>query len=222
MSGLLLQNSPDLTKAGDEFREGMRSLGWVEGSTVIIDDRFAYGDPARLSANAAGLAAKVDVIVAISTAPAIAARQATSMIPIVMDSSDPIGLGLVASLARPGGNVTGLSVMWPDLVAKQLQVLKQAVPQIRKIGILRSPDNPAHAQLLIELERAAPTLGVSLLPMLVGTVQDLPGLFDEMTAAGADAYFVLNDPGRTTRGAARSPRSPCAIACPARRRTTVG
>ncbi len=195
--GVLLQNSPDLTKAGDEFREGMRSLGWVEGSTVIIDDRFAYGDPARLSANAAGLAAKVDVIVAISAAPAIAARQATSMIPIVMDSSDPIGLGLVASLARPGGNVTGLSVMWPDLVAKQLQVLKEAVPEIRKIGILRSPDNPAHAQLLIELERAAPTLGVSLLPMLVGTVQDLPGLFDEMTAAGADAYFVLNDPGRT-------------------------
>ncbi len=101
--------------AAEEFREGMRSLGWIEGSTISIEDRFANGDPARLSANAAELAAaKVDVIVAISRAPAEAAREATSTIPIVMDAGDPVGAGLVASLARPGGNVTGLSVMWPD------------------------------------------------------------------------------------------------------------
>jgi ABC-type uncharacterized transport system substrate-binding protein len=193
--GVLLQNSPDRTTAGDEFREGMRSLGWIEGSTISIEDRFAYGDPARLAANAADLsAAKVDVIVAISRAPAKAARQATSVIPIVMDAGDPVGAGLVASLARPGGNVTGLSVMWPDLVAKQLEMLKEAVPRVSKIGILRSPDGPDHAQLIIELERAAPMLGVAVLPVAVGTVQDLPRLFDEMTATGADAYFVLNDP----------------------------
>jgi putative ABC transport system substrate-binding protein len=195
--GVLHQASPDRTKAVEEFHEGMRTLGWVEGSTVIIEDRFAYGDAARLSANAADLAAaKVDVIVAISGAPARAARQATSTIPVVMDMGDPIGLGLVASLARPGGNVTGLSVMWPDLVAKQLATLKQAVPRVSKIGILSAPDAPGHVQLLMELERAAPKLGISVLPVAVSAGQDLPALFDDMTRSGADGYFVLNDPAR--------------------------
>jgi putative tryptophan/tyrosine transport system substrate-binding protein len=195
--GFLNQTSPDRTKAGEEFREGMRALGWIDGSTVTIEDRFAYGDAARLSANAADLVtAKVDVIVAIGVAPALAARQATSIIPIIMDTGDPIGLGLVASLARPGGNVTGLSVMYPDLVAKQLATLKEAVPVVSKIGILRSPDASSHAQLLIELERAAPKLGVSVMPLPVRNGQDLSALFDDMAAAGADGYFVLNDPGR--------------------------
>ncbi len=96
----------------------MRLLGWIEGSTVTIEDRFANGDPARLTANAAELAAaKVDVIVAFSTFPARAARQATSVIPIVMDVGDPVGQGLVASLARPGGDVTGRSLMRTDMTA---------------------------------------------------------------------------------------------------------
>jgi putative ABC transport system substrate-binding protein len=167
--GVLLQNSPNRTTAGVEFREGMRSLGWVEGSTISIEDRFANGDPARLSANAAEFAAaKVDVIVAISTAPARAARQATSTIPIVMTAGHPVVSGLVASLARPGGNVTGLSVMWPDVVAKQLQMLKEAVPRLSKIGVLLQPDLTADARMT-ELERAAPKLGVSVLPVVVGT-----------------------------------------------------
>jgi putative ABC transport system substrate-binding protein len=179
--------------AAGEFREGMQSLGWIEGNTISIEDRFANGDSARLSANAAEfVTAKVDVIVAIDSAPARAARQATSAIPIVMTSGDPIGLGLVASLARPGGNVTGLSVMWPDVVAKQLQTLKEAVPRVSKIGVLLQQDSPGHAQLMTELERVAPNLGVSLLRVVVD--RDLPRLFDEMTAAGADAYFVLNEP----------------------------
>jgi putative ABC transport system substrate-binding protein len=181
--------------AAGEFREGMRSFGWIEGSTISIEDRFANGDATRLSANAAEfVAAKVDVIVAIDSAPARAARHATSAMPIVMTSGDPIGLGLVTSLARPGGNLTGLSVMWPDVVAKQLQMLKEAVPRVSKIGVLLQQDSPGHAQLMTELERAAPNLGVSLVPVVVGTDRDLPRLFDEMTAAGADAYFVLNEP----------------------------
>ena len=104
--GFLHQNSLEQggSRTEDEFREGMRSLGWVEGSTFSIEARFANGDPPLLSANAADLAAaKVDVIVAISTAPARAARQATSTIPIVMTAGDPVVSGLVASLARPGG-----------------------------------------------------------------------------------------------------------------------
>jgi putative ABC transport system substrate-binding protein len=102
-------------------------------------------------------------------------------------------LGLVASLARPGGNVTGLSGM-PGLVAKQLQTLKEAVPGEGKIGVLLRQDSPLHAQLMTELEWAAANLGVSLLPVVVSADRELPLLFDEMTAAGADAYFVLNEP----------------------------
>jgi len=97
-------------------------------------------------------------------------------------------------LARPGGNLTGLSVMWPDLVAKQLEMLKEAVPSVGKVGILLQPGHAPHAQLMTELERAAPTLGVGVLPVAVGTGRDLPHSFDEMSEAGVDAYFVLNEP----------------------------
>ena len=122
--GLLHWPRPEMGRlAAGEFREGMRSLGWIEGSTISIEDRFADGNAARLSANAAEfVAAKVHVIVAIDSAPAGAARQATSAIPIVMTSGDPVGLGLVASLARPGGNVTGLSAISPDLADVVLYV----------------------------------------------------------------------------------------------------
>jgi putative ABC transport system substrate-binding protein len=193
--GLLHWPPGELGKlAAGEFREGMRSLGWIEGSTVLIEDRFANGDPAQLSADAAEFAAeKVDVIVAIAPLPARAAHEATSTIPIVTSAADP-HYGLVASLARPGGNVTGLSTMAPDLVTKQLQLLKEAVPRVSKIGVLLQPDYSPHALLMTELERAAPNLSVSLVRVVVGTDRDLPRLFDEMTTAGADAYFVLNEP----------------------------
>jgi putative ABC transport system substrate-binding protein len=191
--GVLLENSPGRTHAGDEFREGMRSLGWIEGSTISIEELFANGDPALLSANAAELAAaKVDVIVAISTARA--ARDATSTIPIVMTTGDAVGSGLVASLARPGGNVTGLSVMWPDVVAKQLEMLKEAVPRVSKIGVLLQQDSPGHALLMTELERAAAKLGVSVFPVVVDTAQGLSRRFVDMTAGGVDGYFALNEP----------------------------
>jgi putative ABC transport system substrate-binding protein len=192
--GLLHLNSVEFGKlSGDEFRDGMRSLGWIEGRTFSIEERFANGDLAQLAADAARLAAdKVDVIVAIGDKAARAARQANSTIPIVFTSGDPTGSGLVASLARPSGNATGLSVMWPDMVTKQLEILKETVPPIKKIGILRQADS--HTVETGELERAAPKLGVSVLPVPVGPAQELPRLFDEMTAAGVDAYLVLNEP----------------------------
>jgi putative ABC transport system substrate-binding protein len=190
--GLLFLGSPERRTGGDEFREGMRSLGWVEGGTISIEDRFADGDPARLSANAAQFAAaKVDVIVAFGPVVTQAARHATSTIPIVGATVD---VGLVASLARPGGNVTGLTMMMQDVTAKQLQLLKEAVPRASKVGVLVHPDIPGQVQLMTELERAAATLGISVLPAAVNAAQDLPRRFDEMTAAGADAYFVLADP----------------------------
>jgi putative ABC transport system substrate-binding protein len=194
--GVLVPVSPEQSGGSvDEFRKGMRSLGWIWGGTVSIEARFANGDPALLSANAADLVAeKVDVIVAFSGDSAQAARRATSTIPIVVDMGDPIGWGLVASLARPGGNVTGLSFMAWDVAAKQLEMLKDAVPRVSKIGVLVQSDNPRRAQLGTVLERAAATLGVSLLPVAVGTAEDLPRRFDEMTAAGADGYFVWSEP----------------------------
>jgi putative tryptophan/tyrosine transport system substrate-binding protein len=192
--GLLHQTSEG-ARAADRFRQGMRSLGWIEGTTVRIESRFANGDPAQLSANAAAFAAaKVDVIVAFSGKPALAARQATSAIPIVMDAGDPVGMGLVASLARPGGNITGQSLMRPDMAAKQLGLLKEAVPSISKIGVLMQRDYGVHTDQMAELERAAAALGISVLPIALGTGQDLPRHFDEMIAAGADAYLVLNEP----------------------------
>jgi putative ABC transport system substrate-binding protein len=176
----------------DAFREGMRSLGWVEGSNVWIEARFANGDPALLSANAADVVAeKVDVIVAFSGDGALAARQATSTIPIVMDTGDPIRLGLVGSLAQPGGNVTGLSFMAWDVATKQLEMLKEVAPRVSKIGVLQQSDIPLRTQ---QLERAAATLSVSLLPVAVDTAEDLPRRFDEMTAAGAAGYLVWTEP----------------------------
>ena len=170
----------------------MRSLGWTEGSNFSIEYRFANGDPARLSADAVDLAAaKVNVIVAFGPLPSQAARRATSMIPIVGATVDP---GLVASLARPGGNVTGVTLMMQDITAKQLQLLTESVPRISKVGVLLQPDIPGRAQLMTELEQAAAELGVSVLPVAIGAAQDLPRRFDEMIATGADAYFVLADP----------------------------
>jgi putative ABC transport system substrate-binding protein len=170
----------------------MQSLGWTEGSDFSIEYRFADGDPARLSTDAVDLAAaKVDVIVAFGPLASQAARHATSMIPIVGATVDP---GLVANLARPGGNVTGVTLMMQDITAKQLQSLKESVPGISKVGVLLHPDTPGLAQSMAELERAAARIGVSVLPAVVGTAQDLPSRFNEITAAGADAYFVLSDP----------------------------
>jgi putative ABC transport system substrate-binding protein len=194
--GMLHQTSPEQAKRGaDAFRQGMRSLGWIEGSTFSIEERFANGDPGRLAENAAKFVAeKVDVIVAFSGKPARAAREATSTIPIVMDTGDPVSIGLVASLARPGGNITGQSLMRPDMAAKQLELLNEAVPSISKIGVLLQPDETVQAQQISELGRAAAGLGISVLPVSLGIAQDLPRLFDEMITAGADAYLVLNEP----------------------------
>ena len=195
--GLLYPNSLEQwgARAREGFHEGMRSLGWIEGKTVSIDYRFANGDPALLSANAADLAAeKVDLIVAFSGFAAQAARAATSTIPIVMDTGDPVGMGLVANLARPGGNVTGISWMSSELVVKALEVFKEAVPQVSKIGVLLQSDYSGHAQQMTALEGAAGTLGVSVLPIDI-TPQDLPRRFDEMTTTlGLNGYFLLAAP----------------------------
>src|SRR5437773_4905670 len=197
--GLLFLGSPtgDVAGNGAAFRDGLQALGWIENRTVILELRWARGDPASLSAGAGELvAAKVNTIAAFGTLATRAARQATSTIPIVMAAvGDPIGAGFVASLARPGGNVTGVSLMQQDVAAKQLELPKVAVPQIRKIGVLQQRDNPSHARQTAELERAAASFGSEVMPLVISnTAQDVLRRFDEIMAGGADAYCVLADP----------------------------
>jgi putative ABC transport system substrate-binding protein len=194
--GVLAAGSPEQSRqfqSVDNFRAGMRELGWIEGGNVVIEVRYANGDLALYSANAAALVAeKVDVIVAFAFAEL--ARRATATIPIVMDTTNAIGSGLVTNLARPEGNVTGISNMYEQVTAKQLELLKEIAPRVGKIGFL-APRDYAQQVMKVFLESAAASMGVSLL--LVGVdnaVEDLPRRFDEMTAAGADGYLAWADP----------------------------
>ncbi len=131
----------------EAFRQGLRELGYAEGRNITIESRWAEGKDDRYPTIAADLVRlKVDVIVAVGGAASKAAQQATRTIPIVMSLvNDPVGSGLVPSLARPGGNVTGISLMAPDLVGKQLGVLKEMVPKVSRLALLRNPANPAGA-----------------------------------------------------------------------------
>jgi putative ABC transport system substrate-binding protein len=136
--GYLAPNLAAAPHLSEAFRQGLRDLGYVEGRNVVIEYRFAEGKPERLPALAAELVAlKLDVIVASNTPTALAAKQATRTIPIVFSfAADPVTSGLVTSLARPGGNVTGLSLLFPELVGKSLEQLKQAVPRVSRVAVL--------------------------------------------------------------------------------------
>jgi putative tryptophan/tyrosine transport system substrate-binding protein len=147
----------------EAFRQELSKLGWIEGKNITIEYRFAEGKPERLPEFAADLVRlKVDLIVVSGTPPALAAKKATTTIPIVMtNTSDPVGLGLVASLARPGGNVTGFSSLSPEVNTKRLELLKDAVPRLSRVGLLRELGSGAELQLK-ELRAAAPALKLKL------------------------------------------------------------
>jgi putative ABC transport system substrate-binding protein len=148
-----------------EFRQELRRLGWIEGKNIAIEYRFAEHKNERLTEHAADLVRlKVDLIVSTSTASALAAKGATTSIPIVMaNSADPVGAGLVASLAQPGGNVTGFSALAPELNTKRLEILKDAVPKLARVGLLRPAEGSAGTDLqLKELRPAAVALKVKL------------------------------------------------------------
>src|SRR5262249_46722150 len=129
------------------FRQALREAGYVEGESILLELRWAGGRADRFAELAAELVRlKVDVIVAWSTPAALAAKRATSAIPIVMATAgDPVGVGLVASLARPGGNVTGNAILLPELGAKRMDLLKEALPRVSRVGVLSNPANQAHA-----------------------------------------------------------------------------
>ena len=179
----------------EAFRQGLRELGYVEGQNIAIESRWADGKYDRYPALAADLVrSNVDVIVAGGGAATQAAQQATKTIPIVMSAViDPLGSGLVPSLARPGGNVTGISMMAPDLIGKQFQVLKEVVPKVSRVALLWNPANPGSAPQLREAEAAARALGVRLQPLEARVPQEIDAAFAAMTKERAGALIVLAD-----------------------------
>ena len=180
----------------EAFRQGLSDLGYVEGRTIAIEYRWAEGQVERLPNFAIELAGrKVDVIVAISTPDALAAKDATRTIPIVfVTAGDPVGSGLVASIARPGGNVTGLSLLAPEIVARQLQLLKEAVPKASRVAVLSNPANSYTALMVKETEAAARSLGVRVQLLGVQGADALDSAFSAVTKERPGALFVLFDP----------------------------
>ena len=179
----------------DAFRQGLRELGYVDGQNIAIESRWAEGKHDRLPALAADLVrSKVDVIITLSSPATQAAQQATRTIPIVMSLvNDPVGSGLVASLARPGGNVTGISMMGPDLAGKQLQLLKEVVPKVSLVALLTNPANPSSAHFLREAEAGARALGVRVQTLEARNPQEIDSAFAAMTRERAGALLILPD-----------------------------
>jgi putative ABC transport system substrate-binding protein len=178
------------------FLQGMRELGWVEGQNIAIEYRFAEGRLDRLPDLAAELVRlKVDVILATSTPPALAAKNATSTIPIVMGTSaDPVGSGLVASLARPGGNVTGLSFsVGLEVVGKELELLNETVPNARRVAVLSNPANPGNVRALETVKTRARALGVQLQILEARGPDEFEAAFAAMARERAQALLVVPD-----------------------------
>ena len=186
-------NSPGGRRAWEGFFQGMRELGYVEGQNILVEGRF-YGDHTeRLPALAAELVQlKVDVIVAGAAPAPEAAQRATSTIPIVMAThTDPIGSGLVANLAKPGKNVTGVSTLGPELVGKRLQLLKEVIPGISRVAVLSNPTDTAQASLLREAQVAAQSLKVRLQVLEARAPSDFTGAFSTMTKERAGGVIIL-------------------------------
>jgi putative tryptophan/tyrosine transport system substrate-binding protein len=179
----------------EAFRQGLRALGYVEGQTIALEPRWAEGRYERYPALVADLVrVPVDVIVTVGGAATQVTQHATRTIPIVMSVViDPVGSGLVPSLAHPGGNVTGLSIMASDLVGKQLEVLKEVVPEVSRVALLWNPDNPGSAPQVREAEVAARTLGVELQTLEARGPQEIDSAFAAMTRERAGALVVLAD-----------------------------
>jgi putative tryptophan/tyrosine transport system substrate-binding protein len=180
----------------EAFREGLRDLGYMEGRDIAIELRFAEGRQDSLPDLAAELVRlKVDVIVTAGTPQTLAAKQATNTIPIVMASSgDPVRTGLVASLARPGGNITGLTIYGPELGAKRLQLLLEVAPKTSRVAFLWNPANPATAAHFENVQAAARALGVALLSVEVRSPDAFEGACAAMMRERPDAFMMTADP----------------------------
>jgi putative ABC transport system substrate-binding protein len=177
------------------FRDGLRERGYVEGQSLAIDVRWPSGPFEQNPGVAAQLVHAVDIIVAWSTPALMAARGATSTIPIVAVSiSDPVGTGFVASLARPGGNVTGLTAINPDLSAKVVELLREIVPGMKHVGVVFNPANPGSAVQMRGAEEAARALGLQFEVVAARTPEEFARAFAQLSAHGAQGVLLLADP----------------------------
>jgi putative ABC transport system substrate-binding protein len=200
--GYLFANFPNTSPARREaFRQGLRELGYVEGKNIVIEYRYAEGKLDRLSELAAELVRlNVDVIVTGGPAPTRAAKEATTKIPIVMGfDNDPVGSGFVSSLARPGGNITGLSTLAPEMSGKQLELLKEIVPKLSRVAVFGDSNSPGNAQALKETELAAGALGVKLQYLDVLEPKDIEIAFREASKGRAEAVLMLVSPVLNTQ-----------------------
>jgi putative tryptophan/tyrosine transport system substrate-binding protein len=179
----------------EPFRQGLRELGYIEGQNLVIEYRYAEGREERLPDLAAELVRlQVDVIVASGVAGIRAAQHATHTIPIVMTSTDPVAQGFVASLAQPGGNLTGLAGLPVELSSKRLELLKEALPSATRVAVVANPANPMMAPLWRETERAARTVGVQLHLLEVRAPHEVATAFATLPSVHADAVLMLQDP----------------------------
>ena len=195
--GYLLATAPsDFPKIQEAFRQGLRDLGYVDGQNIVIVVRAAEGNVDRFPALVAELVQQnVDVIVTGSTPATQAAKAGAPALPIVFAGvGDPVGFKFVSSLARPGGNITGLALLTPELTPKRLQLLKEATPEVSRVAVLWNPGSEKHAQELEDLESASRVLGVHLQPVPVQRAEELPGAFAAMARAHARALVVLASP----------------------------
>jgi ABC-type uncharacterized transport system substrate-binding protein len=192
--GYLTANSPSAMAARNEaFRQGLRGLGYIEGENMFIEYRYAEGKLDRLPALAAELVRlKVDIIVSGGSVPTGAAKEATVTIPIIMtNDGNPVGNGFVASLARPGGNITGLSTLAPELSGKRLELLKETVPKLSRVAFFGTSTQPDNAQVLKEVELAAGAFGVKLQVLDVRSPKDIETVFRAASKGRADAVLML-------------------------------
>ena len=179
----------------EAFRQGLRELGWAEGKNIVIEYRFAEGRFDRLPDLAADLVRlKVDVMTAAPTPGAVAAKKATGTIPIVMVGvGDPVGLGLIATLARPGGNVTGLSFDAGMEIGKGLEIIKETLPNARRVAVLSNPANPGQPAAMKNLKAAARSLGVELRFLEAQGPDEFDGVFATMAKERVEALLVVTD-----------------------------
>ena len=189
-------SASSISARSEAFRQGLRELGYVEGQNLVIEYRYAEGKLDRLRELAAELV-RLPVDVILSAGPTVTrpAQEATSTIPIVMAfDSDPVGSGFVASLARPGGNITGLSTLSPEITGKQLELLKEIVPTLSRVAVLGNSLTAGNAQVLRETETTAQALRVQLQYIDMPGLKDIEPAFRDVSQARADAILMLSNP----------------------------
>jgi putative ABC transport system substrate-binding protein len=209
--GILALGNPDPQIFVKEFREALRELGYIEGQNILLELRSAGGDPSKLAPLAAELVTtKADMIVGFQTPAATAAKQATKQIPIILAGvGDPIGTGLIASLARPGGNITGVSSATAEMGAKNLELIREVFPSVRRVAVLANAPDPFSKPLLEHIQAAAKALNVEITPVMVRGADQLDAHVEDIAKSQADAIIVQPSlPHRRVAGLAIKHRLP--------------